>query len=89
MYTKYCTPYINGKNKHFPHYLLADDCFGNKKLVRIVVCFITMKSFGNLLIKLNPVLRKELRRLEKLKKQLIGVNWSKYFSEICITNINN
>ena len=45
-----------------------------------------MKSFGNLPIKINPALRKELRRLEKLKKQLIGVNWSKYFSEICITN---
>ena len=45
-----------------------------------------MKSFGTLINELNKTLKAEIRRLEKLKKQHIGVYWSKHLIEICLSN---
>ena len=40
-------------------------------------------NFGKPLAKLNNDVRSQLRLLEKIKKRLILVRWSKYFYEIC------
>ena len=50
-------------------------------------------NFGNLFFKLNNAATSQLRKLEKLKKRLLVINWLKYFDEICFKNyekhINN
>ena len=40
-------------------------------------------NFGKLLAKLNNDIKTEVRHLEKLKKKLIKLRWSKCFYETC------
>ena len=40
-------------------------------------------NFGKLLAKLNNDIKTEVRHLEKLKKKLINLRWSKCFYETC------
>ena len=40
-------------------------------------------NFGKLLVKLNKDIKTEVRHLEKLKKKLIKLRWSKCLYETC------
>ena len=43
-------------------------------------------NFGKLLAKLNNDIKTQVRHLEKLKKKLIKLRWSKFFYETCQKN---